>query len=78
MDIYLNKQSTIVFTIVSYILCDEHNNANNNVAEASLEVSLIAYTLNEITECLPQQLVTSAGNLEGISRMKLSYSVHMH
>jgi len=49
-----------------------------NVAEASLGVSLVDYTLNEITECLPQQLATNAGNLEGISSMKLVYSVHRH
>ena len=34
LQLYLNKESTVVFT-VSYILCEEHDIANNNVAEAS-------------------------------------------
>jgi hypothetical protein len=49
---------------ISYVLCEEHDNAHNNAAEASLEVGLIDHTLNEITKCLPQQLATNAGNLE--------------
>jgi hypothetical protein len=46
MDVYLNKQYKVVFNNSNYILCEEHDNANDYAAEASLEVSLVDYTLN--------------------------------
>ena len=74
MDVFRNKQNVVVFTISSYMLCEEHDNANNRAAEASLQVSLVDYALNRITKCLSWQFATNKGNLEGISSMKLAYT----
>jgi hypothetical protein len=34
-DVYLNKENKVVFANNSYMLYEEHDNANNSAAEAS-------------------------------------------